>query len=149
MWVVCFLNYCNTFMILFFVRPPTVICSRDLSLTFCNILLYKRYIRNYWRGISFLVSMFSGIYTKINKVLSNKKCFTVLWLYIVGFSAIFQDVQILNYYVFIIILLWSRNILQQIWSKLIEPLPRYRNSKFRNICHFSDKNMRILLHSCM
>ena len=63
-----------------------------------------------------------------------------------GFSATFQDVQILNYYVFIIILLWSRNILQQIWSKLIKPLPRYWNSKFRNICHFSDKNMRILLH---
>ena len=42
-----------------------MIYSRDLIFAICHIFFYNPYIRNYWRGLYFRVSMLSRIYAKI------------------------------------------------------------------------------------
>ena len=44
------------------------VITGDLILVICQIFLYKLYIRNYWRGFYFHVSILSQIYAKIKSL---------------------------------------------------------------------------------
>ena len=54
-----------------------MIYSRDYIFAISHIFFYNPFIRNYWRGLYFRVSMLSRICAKI-KSLRIKKCFTVM-----------------------------------------------------------------------
>ena len=57
-------DYCKT-LIIRVARPSPMIYSRDFIFAICHIFFYYPYIRNYWRGLYFSVSMISRSYTKI------------------------------------------------------------------------------------
>ena len=50
---------------LIFAKPSPMIYSRNFTFAICHIFLFYSYIRIYWRGLNFRVSLFSRIYAKI------------------------------------------------------------------------------------